>query len=132
MEVVWIKPIDKLPKTMIEDLKKEKRYRNNYYGVLGTVIYDNLKVGDTFHTAKIQIGVPYEFEVVCIYGSKENAHTDPNSISLSAKRAATIIVIAEGVKVTEQKHKEEVLTAKIQRDSSYYGPLSFRDAAGDV
>jgi len=127
MNTTWIKKVHDLPPSMVKDLKKENKFKEDYYGVFGTVISDSLKVNDIFYIEKVQIGIPYEFCVIGIYGSKENQHNDPNILSLVAKSGSAVIVIAEPRNFTTSKHGKEVDIAVIQRDASYYGPLSFRD-----
>lgn len=127
MNTAWIKNIADLPEPMKKDLQKQNKYNANYYGVLGVVIGDSLKVNDIFFTEKVQIGIPYEFVVIGIYGSRENNNNDPNTLSLLAKTGTTVIVIAEARNITTNKHKQDVELAKIQRDASYYGPLNFRN-----
>lgn len=127
MNATWIKKICDLPLTMRKDLEKENKYNEKYYGILGVVIGDTLKVGDTFFVEKVKIGVPYQFIIIGIYGSKENANKDGNILSLIAKSGEVIIIIGEPVNIASHKHKDEITTATLQRDSNYYGPLSMRD-----
>lgn len=127
MNVIWIKKIDTLPPSLQEDLKKRNKYDEKYYGVLGTIIGETLKINDRFYTDKIQIGIPHEFIVIGIYGSKENETKNVNVLSYTALAGSTVLVIAQGVSFTTPKHTKEIETAILQRDAAYYGPLSLRD-----